>query len=318
MAYTRAKVVEEIGASADRVFGEIGAFNNLTVIMAGAITRSTLNKKGTVRTLKVKGIKGSLDETLLKYDTATRTQIYTITADPDDMVPFGDYTATIKVKPITSRRCAVEWTSRFVPKKGKTKAECLEFVEGIYGPESRAPERCWGSRIAFTQACHSRAVHRRGAGRSPLRDRGPRPAPSGPLRRRSHAASAAPTSAGVRRPSPTSTRVPTIARTWWWRKERAQARIAISSPLRLTARLCRVRTGEFAWQWAARKVVKSWVPSSRRAASAMVSLSSGRGRCHARLCASASGALRLTIQVQIDASHRIAPPHRRRAVSPPR
>ena len=132
MAYTRAKVVEEISASADRVFGEIGAFNNLPVTMAGTITRCTLDRKGVVRTLKVKGVKGTLDETLLKYDTATRVQTYTITADPDNMVPFGDYTATIKVKPITSRRCAVEWTSRFVPKKGKTKAECLEFVEHIY------------------------------------------------------------------------------------------------------------------------------------------------------------------------------------------
>ena len=132
MAYTRAKVVEQISASADRVFGEIGAFNNLTVIMAGTITRSTLDKKGMVRTLKVKGVRGSLDETLLKYDTATRVQSYAITADPDDMVPFQDYTSTIRVKPITSRRCEVEWTSRLVPKRGKTKAECLEFVEGIY------------------------------------------------------------------------------------------------------------------------------------------------------------------------------------------
>ena len=132
MAYTRAKIVEQISASADQVFGEIGAFNNLTVIMAGTITRSTLDKKGVVRTLKVKGVKGSLDETLLKYDTATRVQIYAITADPNDMVPFEDYTATIKVKPITSRRCEVEWTSRFVPKKGRAKEECLEFVEGIY------------------------------------------------------------------------------------------------------------------------------------------------------------------------------------------
>ena len=132
MAYTRAKVVEEISASADRVFGELGAFNNLPVIMAGAITRSTLNKKGTVRTLRIKGMKGTLDETLLKYDTATRTQIYRITDDPNDLVPFYDYTATIKVKPITSRRCQVEWTSRFMPKRGKTKAECIEFVGGIY------------------------------------------------------------------------------------------------------------------------------------------------------------------------------------------
>lgn len=132
MAYTRAKVVEQISASADRVFGEIGAFNNLTVIMAGTITSSTLDKKGVVRTLKVKGVKGSLDETLLKYDVATRVQVYRITADPDNMVPFEDYTATIKVKPITSWRSEVEWTSHFVPKKGCTKAECLEFVENIY------------------------------------------------------------------------------------------------------------------------------------------------------------------------------------------
>ena len=55
MAYTRAKVVEEISATADRVFGEIGAFNNLPVIMAGTITRSTLDKKGVVRTLRIKG-----------------------------------------------------------------------------------------------------------------------------------------------------------------------------------------------------------------------------------------------------------------------
>ena len=132
MAYTRAKVVEEISATADRVFGEIGAFNNLPVIMGEAITKSTLDKKGVVRTLKIKGMKGALDETLLKYDTATRVQIYRITADPDDLAPFNDYTATIKVKPITSRRSQVEWTSRFVPKRGKTKAECIDFAEGIY------------------------------------------------------------------------------------------------------------------------------------------------------------------------------------------
>ena len=132
MAYTRAKVVEQISASADRVFGEVGAFNNLTAIMEGVITRSTLDKKGVVRTLKIKGVKGSLDETLLKYDTATRVQIYAITDDPNDMAPFEDYTATIKVKPVTSRRCEVEWTSRFVPKRGKTRAECIEFAEGIY------------------------------------------------------------------------------------------------------------------------------------------------------------------------------------------
>ena len=104
MAYTRARVVEQISASADRVFGEIGAFNNLTVIMAGTITRSTLDKKGVVRTLKVKGVKGALDETLLKYDVATRVPL--IVYDPragedergaeiDELVLSIDVPATI-------------------------------------------------------------------------------------------------------------------------------------------------------------------------------------------------------------------------------
>ena len=132
MAVTRAKVVAKVGASADRVWNEIAPFNNLPAIMGGVVSKSTLDRKGVVRALKIKGQRGTLYERLLKYDSATRAMSYDIIDDPDDLVPFIDYTATIRVKPASRRSCTVEWSSRFVPKRGHTKAECVEFVEAIY------------------------------------------------------------------------------------------------------------------------------------------------------------------------------------------
>lgn len=132
MAVTRAKVVAKVGASADRVWNEIAPFNNLTAIMGDTISKSTLDDKGVVRALKVKGRQGTLYERLLKYDSATRVTRYAIIDDPDDLVPFTDYTATIRVKPASPRSCTVEWSSHFVPKSGRTKAECVEFAEGVY------------------------------------------------------------------------------------------------------------------------------------------------------------------------------------------
>ena len=132
MAVTRAKVVAKVDASADRVWNEIAPFNNLPAIMGGTVSKSTLDSKGVVRALKIKGRRGTLYERLLKYDSATRVMSYDIIDDPDDLVPFTDYTATIRVKPASSRSCTVEWSSRFVPKPDHTKAECVEFVEAIY------------------------------------------------------------------------------------------------------------------------------------------------------------------------------------------
>jgi hypothetical protein len=132
MAFTRAKVVAKIGASADRVWNEIAPFNNLPAIMGDVVTKSTLDRKGIVRALKVKGVRGTLYERLLKYDSATRVTSYDIIDDPNDMCPFTNYTSTIRVKPVTARSCTVEWSSRFEPKKGRTKAEGIEFAEGVY------------------------------------------------------------------------------------------------------------------------------------------------------------------------------------------
>ena len=132
MAVTRAKVVGEIAASADRVWDEIAPFNNLKAIMGDVIADSTLDAKGLVRALRIKGQDGTLYERLLKYDSEELVTSYDIIDDPDNLVPFNDYSATIRVIPASEGSCTVEWTSSFVPKPGRTEAECIEFAEGVY------------------------------------------------------------------------------------------------------------------------------------------------------------------------------------------
>ncbi len=132
MAVSRAKVVVDVNASAERVWDEIAPFNNLTATMPDVITESVLDAKGVVRKLKIKGHDGTLYERLRKYDIEARVTSYDIIDDPNDMVPFNDYVATIEVKAVSDDRCTVEWYSRFVPKPGHTEAECVEFAENIY------------------------------------------------------------------------------------------------------------------------------------------------------------------------------------------
>ncbi len=132
MTYSRASVTIKVSAPADKVWEHIGSFANIKAIMQGAVTDCTVDKTGTVRKLKVKGEKGIITERLVKYDSQTRTQIYSIIDRPNNIVPFVNYTATIKVVPATSRSSTVTWSSRFEPKNGQTSAGCREFALGIY------------------------------------------------------------------------------------------------------------------------------------------------------------------------------------------
>ncbi len=132
MAYSRASVTAKVGAPADTVWELIGSFANIKAIMQGVVTDCTVDKTGTVRKLKVKGEKGIVTERLVKYDSHTQTQIYSIIDKPNNIVPFVNYTAVIKVAPATSRSSTITWSSRFEPKKGQTAAGCREFARGIY------------------------------------------------------------------------------------------------------------------------------------------------------------------------------------------
>ena len=132
MAYPRASVSAKVGAPADKVWELIGSFANLKAIAPGVLTNCDVDKTGTIRKLKVKGVKGVITERLIKYDSQTRTQIYCIIDKPNNIVPFVNYTATIRVKPATARSCSIDWSSRFEPKKGETAKGCQEFARGIY------------------------------------------------------------------------------------------------------------------------------------------------------------------------------------------
>ena len=132
MAYSRASVTAKIDASAEDVWQQIGSFANLKAILPGVIVTCDMDRTGTIRKLKVKGEKGVVTERLVKYDSQTYTQIYSVIDKPNNIVPFVDYTSTIKVKPATARSCSIEWSSRFVPKKGQTAEGCREFAQGIY------------------------------------------------------------------------------------------------------------------------------------------------------------------------------------------
>ncbi len=132
MAYSRASVSAKVGAPADKVWEHIGSFANIKAISQGALASCDVDKTGTIRKLRIKGVKGVITERLVKYDSQTRTQIYSIIDKRNNIVPFVNYTATIKVKPATARSCTITWSSRFEPKKGETAASCREFVLGIY------------------------------------------------------------------------------------------------------------------------------------------------------------------------------------------
>ena len=132
MAYSRASVTAKVGAPADKVWEHIGSFANIKAIMQGALANCDVDKTGTIRKLRVKGVKGVITERLIKYDSQTHTQIYAIIDKPNNIVPFVNYTATIKVKASTARSSTIVWSSRFEPKKGQTAEGCREFAHGIY------------------------------------------------------------------------------------------------------------------------------------------------------------------------------------------
>jgi len=132
MAFTRVKVTERVAAPADKVWEVIGAFGGLPKIMSSLVPKSRLNAAGNIRILKLAGARKNLQERLLKYDSATRTQVYEIVEDGNTPVPFKNYTATIKVKPASARACTVEWSSQYEVKKTSSAAECKEMAQLVY------------------------------------------------------------------------------------------------------------------------------------------------------------------------------------------
>jgi hypothetical protein len=132
MAYTRAYYSEDISAPADQVWPLIGAFNRLPAILPKLVAKSEMDKTGLVRILTIRdGTLYKRYEQLIKYDAPNRTLVYELIDKQRSRVPVKNYTATIRVRKISNRRCTVTWSGRFEPKHGTPK-DVRSAVEAVY------------------------------------------------------------------------------------------------------------------------------------------------------------------------------------------
>lgn len=120
------KVVETVGASADRVWELLRDFGGVTRFSDG-IQSCTVEGDGVgaVRTLSMGGLK--LQERLEAFDDGGRTLSYAIVGDHP--LPFDNYLSTIKVVD-QGESCTVEWSSTYDPKGEGDQAAGL--IQGIY------------------------------------------------------------------------------------------------------------------------------------------------------------------------------------------
>jgi len=147
MAYTRAYYTEEIAAPADQVWSLLGAFNCLPAILPKLVAKSEMDKTGLVRILTIRdGTLYKRYEQLIRYDAPNRTLVYQLIDKQRSRVPVKNYSATIRVRKITNRRCAVAWSGRFQPKHGTPK-EVRSQVEAVYAAAISGVKRKIGINI---------------------------------------------------------------------------------------------------------------------------------------------------------------------------
>ncbi len=121
------KVVENVNASADRVWELFRDFGGITRFSQG-IDSCTVEGEGVgaVRTLTMGGgLK--LQERLEAFDDGGRTLSYAIIGDHP--LPFDNYLSTVKVVD-QGDACTVEWSSSYDPKGTEDQASGL--IQGIY------------------------------------------------------------------------------------------------------------------------------------------------------------------------------------------
>ena len=120
------KVVENVSASADQVWGLFRDFGGITRFSQG-IESCTVEGEGVgaVRTIAMGALK--LQERLEAFDDGGRTLSYAIIGDHP--LPFDNYLSTIKVV-AQGDACTVEWSSTYDPKG--TEDQASGIIQGIY------------------------------------------------------------------------------------------------------------------------------------------------------------------------------------------
>ncbi|MGC4068760.1 MAG: SRPBCC family protein [Polyangiaceae bacterium] len=120
----------EVTAPASAVWETVGNFNGwdkfLTVVESSSMSGQGV---GSVRFLSVTGQKAPVVEREDVYDPRHRIIAYTILDSP---LPVDDYHSMMRVVPVTDEITRVEWSSRFVAKKGSTREQAKAFITDFY------------------------------------------------------------------------------------------------------------------------------------------------------------------------------------------
>ena len=125
----QAKVVEQIAASVDRVFAQLGNFAGIKPGPGLESVEYEGEGVGMTRTMRLAN--GTVVERLYVYDEAGKTWTYAIIND-DSPLPFANYSATVKLADNGDGTTTVDWVGSFDP-KGVEEAQAVKFACAIYG-----------------------------------------------------------------------------------------------------------------------------------------------------------------------------------------
>jgi hypothetical protein len=125
---SEAKVVKQIGASADAVWEKLGNFSGIEA--GGGIDSVSFEGEGVgmTRTIVMGG--NPVVERLEVHDADARTFTYAIIND-DSPLPFSNYSATVRITDNGDGTCTVDWTGTFEP-RGVDEAQAVNLATGIY------------------------------------------------------------------------------------------------------------------------------------------------------------------------------------------
>ena len=126
-------VKDTINASADTVWGTVGAISNveqyIPMITSSTVQGSGLGAKRTCVVANEKGEEmGKIEEDIVGFDDDARMYSYTITSSP---FPVEDYIGTVKVTDLGNDSCELEWSSK-CEAKDMPEEEVHKMLQGVY------------------------------------------------------------------------------------------------------------------------------------------------------------------------------------------
>ena len=124
-----AKVVDSIKADIEAVWAELGNFSG---IKAGpGIDSVDYEGEGVGMTRSINMSNGSVVERLDVHDSENKIFTYSI-INEDSVLPFSDYSATIRLSDNGDGTTGVDWTGQFEA-RGIEEEKAVKLASGIYG-----------------------------------------------------------------------------------------------------------------------------------------------------------------------------------------